>query len=69
MIAVFNYERGGYGNFILKVAASQKPAAARKQGREGNDVTSGFYSPVRALLKLSSSQSGFYLGFARVLQG
>jgi hypothetical protein len=41
MIAVFNYERDGYGNFILKVAASQKLAAARKQGREGNDVTSG----------------------------
>ena len=59
MIAVFNYERDGYGNFILKVAASQKPAAARKQGREGNDVTSG-----------SSRQLGpFYLGFARVLQG
>ena len=55
MIAVFNYERGGYGNFILKVAASQKPAAARKQGREGNDVTSG-----------SSRQLGpFYLGFLR----
>ena len=33
MIAVFNYERGGHGNFILKIAASQKLAAARKQGR------------------------------------